>query len=94
MTSGRGAVERATEGDAQWPPAPHGSMPYGRSLRTRRTESPASARSGASATSERNMLHTVLMVNSDGQIAVRADCDTFENRPLSLQQPHMHGECL
>eukprot|EP00959_Pyramimonas_sp_CCMP1952_P122439 2559675-Pyramimonas_sp.AAC.2 len=67
-------------------------MPYGRPLRQRRSESPVSARSGTSAISERDMLHAVLMVNPDGQIAVRADDDTFENTPLSPQHPHMYDE--
>eukprot|EP00959_Pyramimonas_sp_CCMP1952_P140056 2930854-Pyramimonas_sp.AAC.1 len=42
-------LERATERSAQWPQAPHTYVPYGRDNRPRsqrRTESPASARSG------------------------------------------------
>eukprot|EP00959_Pyramimonas_sp_CCMP1952_P006308 131954-Pyramimonas_sp.AAC.1 len=50
------------------------NMPCGRGrgnpLRSRRTESPVSARSGMS---ERDMLHLVLMINADGQNTVRAD---------------------
>eukprot|EP00959_Pyramimonas_sp_CCMP1952_P298993 6253884-Pyramimonas_sp.AAC.1 len=37
--------------------------------------------------SERDMLHIVLMVNADWQIAMRADENTFENMPLSSQYP-------
>eukprot|EP00959_Pyramimonas_sp_CCMP1952_P263614 5513029-Pyramimonas_sp.AAC.1 len=55
----------------------------GNPLRSRRTERPVSARSGASAIFERGMLQTVLMVNAGGQNAVRADADTFGNVPLT-----------
>eukprot|EP00959_Pyramimonas_sp_CCMP1952_P010554 221119-Pyramimonas_sp.AAC.1 len=69
-------------------------MPYGRDIRPRnqpRAESPVSARSGSSAISDRDMPHAVLMVNADGQVAMRADEDTFLNLPLSsAQHPHMH----
>eukprot|EP00959_Pyramimonas_sp_CCMP1952_P097536 2038920-Pyramimonas_sp.AAC.1 len=71
------------------------NTPYGRMrgnpLRQRRTDSPVSVRSGASATPERDMLQTALMVNTDGQNAARADEDTFENIPLA-QQPPAWGE--
>eukprot|EP00959_Pyramimonas_sp_CCMP1952_P304136 6365427-Pyramimonas_sp.AAC.1 len=68
-------------------------MPDGRPLRNqRRTEGPVSGRSGTSAISERDMLFAVLMVNADGQIALRVDEDTFENMPLSSQHPHMCDE--
>eukprot|EP00959_Pyramimonas_sp_CCMP1952_P461827 9482237-Pyramimonas_sp.AAC.1 len=87
---------RATERSAQWPQAPHTYMPYGRDIRPRsqrRTESPVSARSGNSAISERDILHAVLMVNTDGQVAMRADEDTFLNMPLSsTPHPHMYDE--
>eukprot|EP00959_Pyramimonas_sp_CCMP1952_P388319 8137118-Pyramimonas_sp.AAC.1 len=65
-------------------------MPYGRPLRQRRAGSPVSVRIGTSAISERDMLRTVLMVNADGQIAMRADKDTSENMPLSPQHSHMY----
>eukprot|EP00959_Pyramimonas_sp_CCMP1952_P202676 4238308-Pyramimonas_sp.AAC.1 len=59
----------------------------------RRAESPVDARSGASATAERDMLHAVLMVNTDGQIARRADEDALMNMPpSSAQRPHMCDE--
>eukprot|EP00959_Pyramimonas_sp_CCMP1952_P011612 243933-Pyramimonas_sp.AAC.1 len=32
------------------------------------------------------------MANAGGQIAVRADGDTFKHTPLSPHQPHMYGE--
>eukprot|EP00959_Pyramimonas_sp_CCMP1952_P323443 6768426-Pyramimonas_sp.AAC.1 len=71
-------------------------MPYGRDTRPRsqrRTESPLSARSGISAISERDMLHAVSIVNTDGQIGMRADEDTFMNMPLAYApHPHMHDE--
>eukprot|EP00959_Pyramimonas_sp_CCMP1952_P074229 1551290-Pyramimonas_sp.AAC.1 len=70
-------------------------MAYGRDTRPRsqrRAESPASVRSGISAISERDMLHAVLAVNTDG-IGTRADEDTFMNMPLaSAPHPHMHDE--
>eukprot|EP00959_Pyramimonas_sp_CCMP1952_P454857 9470613-Pyramimonas_sp.AAC.1 len=49
----------------------------------RRTETPVSARSGSSAISERGMLHTVLMVNTDGQMGMRADEVTSMNMPTT-----------
>eukprot|EP00959_Pyramimonas_sp_CCMP1952_P123098 2573443-Pyramimonas_sp.AAC.1 len=55
-------MERAINGIAQWFQFPHTHMPYGRDIRPRnprRTESPVSVRSGNSAISERDMLHTV-----------------------------------
>eukprot|EP00959_Pyramimonas_sp_CCMP1952_P120379 2517229-Pyramimonas_sp.AAC.1 len=67
-------------------------MPNGRPRRARRIESPASTRCGASAVSERDMLHAVLMVNADEQIAARPDDDTFEATPLSPQQPPTYDE--
>eukprot|EP00959_Pyramimonas_sp_CCMP1952_P041520 868363-Pyramimonas_sp.AAC.1 len=57
-------MERAAERSAQWLQAPHTHMPFGRDTRPRsqrRTGGPASARSGISAISERDMPHTVLM---------------------------------
>eukprot|EP00959_Pyramimonas_sp_CCMP1952_P010555 221120-Pyramimonas_sp.AAC.1 len=72
-------------------------MPYGRDIRPRnqrRAESPVSARSGANANSRRDMLHVVLIVNADGQIAMLADEDTLMTMPLSsAQRTHMHDEC-
>eukprot|EP00959_Pyramimonas_sp_CCMP1952_P191368 4001497-Pyramimonas_sp.AAC.1 len=38
------------------------------------------------------MLHTALIVNVDGEIALRADEDTFVNLPLSQQRPCMCDE--
>eukprot|EP00959_Pyramimonas_sp_CCMP1952_P169054 3531585-Pyramimonas_sp.AAC.1 len=52
-------------------------------LRSRWTDSPVSARSGASAMSERGALQTMLMVSADGQNAVRADEDSLDNAPLA-----------
>eukprot|EP00959_Pyramimonas_sp_CCMP1952_P283505 5926728-Pyramimonas_sp.AAC.1 len=72
-------------------PYPYGRM-RGNPLRQRRTDCPVSARSGASAMSERDVLHAALMVNTDGQNAARADEGTFENIPLT-QQPPTWGEC-
>eukprot|EP00959_Pyramimonas_sp_CCMP1952_P344085 7206778-Pyramimonas_sp.AAC.1 len=46
-------------------------------------ESPVSVRSGNSAISERDMLHTVFMVSTDGQMGMRADEDTFLNLPTT-----------
>eukprot|EP00959_Pyramimonas_sp_CCMP1952_P181658 3797992-Pyramimonas_sp.AAC.1 len=57
----------------------------GHPLRSRRTGGPVSARSGASAISERDMLQTVLMVNAEGQNAVRVEEGTFENMPLTQE---------
>eukprot|EP00959_Pyramimonas_sp_CCMP1952_P220542 4611027-Pyramimonas_sp.AAC.1 len=54
-------MERATDRSAPWLQSSHAYMPYGRDLRARcqrRTESPASMRSGKSGISERDMLHT------------------------------------
>eukprot|EP00959_Pyramimonas_sp_CCMP1952_P358200 7500257-Pyramimonas_sp.AAC.1 len=69
-------------------------MPYARDTRPRslrKTESPATARSGVSAISERDMLHTVLMVNTDGQAGMRADEDTFMSMPTtSASRPHAY----
>eukprot|EP00959_Pyramimonas_sp_CCMP1952_P063220 1321346-Pyramimonas_sp.AAC.1 len=69
-------------------------MPYGRDIRPRnqrRAESLACARSGASAISERDMLRTVLMVNTDGQIYTLADEDTFITYAalISTAPPHV-----
>eukprot|EP00959_Pyramimonas_sp_CCMP1952_P150491 3149472-Pyramimonas_sp.AAC.1 len=59
----------------------------GNPLRPRLAGSPVCVRSGASAKSERDVLQTALMVNTDGQNAVRADEDTFENLPLTQLFP-------
>eukprot|EP00959_Pyramimonas_sp_CCMP1952_P122463 2560106-Pyramimonas_sp.AAC.1 len=71
-------------------------MPYGRVLRPRnqrRTESPASMRSGKSGISERDMLHTVFMVFTDDQMGMRADQDTFLNLPTtSTSHPYAPDE--
>eukprot|EP00959_Pyramimonas_sp_CCMP1952_P449391 9409693-Pyramimonas_sp.AAC.1 len=71
-------------------------MPRGRDTRPRsqrRTESRASARSVISAISERDMLHTVLMVNTDGQMGMRADEDTFMNMPTtSAVRPYTYDQ--
>eukprot|EP00959_Pyramimonas_sp_CCMP1952_P140338 2936595-Pyramimonas_sp.AAC.1 len=69
---------RATERSAHWLQVSHAHTPHGRDIRPRsqrRTESPASARSGNSAKSERDMLHTVSTVNTDEQVARRAGED-------------------
>eukprot|EP00959_Pyramimonas_sp_CCMP1952_P420273 8802447-Pyramimonas_sp.AAC.1 len=53
-------MERAADRSAHWLQSPHNYMTYWRVIRPRNqrsTESPASARSGASAISERDMLH-------------------------------------
>eukprot|EP00959_Pyramimonas_sp_CCMP1952_P015494 328425-Pyramimonas_sp.AAC.1 len=70
-------------------------MPHGRDTRPRsqrRTESLASARSGISAISERDALHTtVSMVNADGQVGMRADEDAFMNVPAtSASRPYTY----
>eukprot|EP00959_Pyramimonas_sp_CCMP1952_P471829 9499045-Pyramimonas_sp.AAC.1 len=71
-------------------------MPYGRDLRSRsqrRTEGPVSVRSGSSGISERDVLHTVLMVNTNGQIGMRAEEDTFMTLPtVSTSHPCTHDE--
>eukprot|EP00959_Pyramimonas_sp_CCMP1952_P224759 4699873-Pyramimonas_sp.AAC.1 len=52
-------IERATERSSHWLQVSHGYTPYGRPLRNqRRAESPLSIRSGTSAISERDLLHT------------------------------------
>eukprot|EP00959_Pyramimonas_sp_CCMP1952_P233960 4889022-Pyramimonas_sp.AAC.1 len=79
-------MERATDRGAQWLQSPRTRMPYGRDIcprNQRRTESRVSARSGSSAMSERDMLHTVCTVNTDGQIRVRADEDASLNLPTT-----------
>eukprot|EP00959_Pyramimonas_sp_CCMP1952_P241119 5039054-Pyramimonas_sp.AAC.1 len=89
-------MERATDKSAQWLQSPHAYMPYGRDIRPRsqrRTESPVSVRSGSSAISERNGLHTVLMVDTGGQMGMRADEDAFLNLPTtSASRPCTHDE--
>eukprot|EP00959_Pyramimonas_sp_CCMP1952_P073730 1541220-Pyramimonas_sp.AAC.1 len=83
-------MERATDRSAQWLQSSHSYMPYGRDLRPRsqrRTESPASMRSGNSGISERDMLHTVLMINTDGQMRTRAEEDTFLSLPTASITP-------
>eukprot|EP00959_Pyramimonas_sp_CCMP1952_P099460 2079293-Pyramimonas_sp.AAC.1 len=71
-------------------------MPRGRDARPRsqrRTESLASVPSGIGAISERDVLHTVLMVNTDGQMGMRADEDTFLNMPTtSASRPNAYDE--
>eukprot|EP00959_Pyramimonas_sp_CCMP1952_P229548 4799436-Pyramimonas_sp.AAC.1 len=55
-------IQRATERSAHWFQVSHTYVPYGRGIRPRnqrRAEIPVSARS------ERDMLHSVLMVNAD-----------------------------
>eukprot|EP00959_Pyramimonas_sp_CCMP1952_P094428 1975514-Pyramimonas_sp.AAC.1 len=59
----------------------------GSPLRQRRADSPVSVRSGASAMSERDVLQTALMVNTDGQMTVLADEDTFQDIPVTQQSP-------
>eukprot|EP00959_Pyramimonas_sp_CCMP1952_P055234 1154712-Pyramimonas_sp.AAC.1 len=72
-------------------------MPCGPDLRSRcqrRTESPVSMRSGNSGISERDMLHAVLLINTDGQMGMRAEEDTSLNLfTASASHPYMHGEC-
>eukprot|EP00959_Pyramimonas_sp_CCMP1952_P298992 6253863-Pyramimonas_sp.AAC.1 len=84
-------MERATDRSAQWLQSSHAYMPYGRDLRSRsqrRTESPVSMRSGNRGISERDMLHTLLMVNADGQMGIRAEEDAFMNMPtVSTSHP-------
>eukprot|EP00959_Pyramimonas_sp_CCMP1952_P195850 4094516-Pyramimonas_sp.AAC.1 len=73
-----GRMERATDRSAQWLQSSRSYMPYGLDLRSRsqrRTESPVSMRSGNSGISEREMLHAVLMINTDGQMSMRAEED-------------------
>eukprot|EP00959_Pyramimonas_sp_CCMP1952_P453742 9468719-Pyramimonas_sp.AAC.1 len=71
-------------------------MPYWRDLRSRsqrRTESPVSMRSGNTGISERDMQHTVLMVNADGQMSMRAGEDTFMNLPIVFtSHPYTYDE--
>eukprot|EP00959_Pyramimonas_sp_CCMP1952_P117760 2461944-Pyramimonas_sp.AAC.1 len=62
--------------------APCGRM-RGNPLCPRRTGRPVSVRSGASAMCESEVLQAILNVNADGQNAVRADEDFFENLPLA-----------
>eukprot|EP00959_Pyramimonas_sp_CCMP1952_P058059 1211964-Pyramimonas_sp.AAC.1 len=71
-------MERATDRSAQWRQSPHAYMPYGRGFRPRsqrRTESLVSMRGGKSGISERDMLRTVLMITTDGQMGMRAEED-------------------
>eukprot|EP00959_Pyramimonas_sp_CCMP1952_P086728 1813817-Pyramimonas_sp.AAC.1 len=90
-------MERATDRSAQWLQSSPAYMPYGRDLRShsqRRTESPVSMRSGNSGISERDMLHAVLIVNTDGQMSMRAEKDAFMNLPTaSTSHPHTYDEC-
>eukprot|EP00959_Pyramimonas_sp_CCMP1952_P425209 8906699-Pyramimonas_sp.AAC.1 len=51
--------------------------------RDRLREGAVSARSGISAMPERDMLHIVLMVNTDGQMGMRADEGAFMNMPTT-----------
>eukprot|EP00959_Pyramimonas_sp_CCMP1952_P001165 23182-Pyramimonas_sp.AAC.1 len=71
-------------------------MPRGRDTRPRSqrsTEGSASVRSGIGAISERDMLRIVLMVNTDGQMGMRADEDTFMNVPTtSASRPCTYDE--
>eukprot|EP00959_Pyramimonas_sp_CCMP1952_P452897 9467348-Pyramimonas_sp.AAC.1 len=81
-------VEKATGRGAQWLQAPHAHVPYGRDIR------PRSQRRGTSAISERDVLHTMLIMNTNGQIGMRADEDTCLNIPLaSAPRPRAHDEC-
>eukprot|EP00959_Pyramimonas_sp_CCMP1952_P154881 3240447-Pyramimonas_sp.AAC.1 len=89
-------MERATDGSAQWLQSSHAYMPCGRDLHSRsqrRTESLASMRSVNSGISERDMLHTVLMLNADGQMGILAEEDAFMNLPIvSTSHPCTYGE--
>eukprot|EP00959_Pyramimonas_sp_CCMP1952_P458867 9477331-Pyramimonas_sp.AAC.1 len=50
-------------------------------------------RSGYSGISERDMLHTVLMVSADGQMSTRAEEDTFMSLPtVSRSHPYTYDE--
>eukprot|EP00959_Pyramimonas_sp_CCMP1952_P328046 6867549-Pyramimonas_sp.AAC.1 len=50
-------------------------------------------RSGDRGTSERDMLHTVLMVNTDGRMGMRAEEDTLMNLPTaSTSHPYTYDE--
>eukprot|EP00959_Pyramimonas_sp_CCMP1952_P093437 1955625-Pyramimonas_sp.AAC.1 len=50
-------------------------------------------RSGNSGISGRDMLHTVLMVNTDGQMGMRAEEDMFMNLPtVSTSHPYTYDE--
>eukprot|EP00959_Pyramimonas_sp_CCMP1952_P116027 2425604-Pyramimonas_sp.AAC.1 len=87
----------AADRSAEWLQSPRGYMPHGRDTRPRsqrRAESPVSARSGISAISERDMLHNVLMVDTDGQMSMRADEHTLMNMPTSSASgPCTYDEC-
>eukprot|EP00959_Pyramimonas_sp_CCMP1952_P184356 3855032-Pyramimonas_sp.AAC.1 len=84
-------MERATDRGAQWLQSQHTYMPYGRDASAQSAQdSPASARSGISAISERDMLHTV---NTGGQMAMRANEDTFMSMPTtSASRPYTYDE--
>eukprot|EP00959_Pyramimonas_sp_CCMP1952_P261971 5478213-Pyramimonas_sp.AAC.1 len=47
-----------------------------------------------SAISERDMLRTVSMVNTDGQIGMRADEDTLRNMPLASAPREYPAACI
>eukprot|EP00959_Pyramimonas_sp_CCMP1952_P393621 8247900-Pyramimonas_sp.AAC.1 len=89
-------MERATDRSAQWLQSSHAYTPYVRDLRPRsrrRTESPVSMRSGSSGISERDMLHAVFMINTDGQMGMLADEDTILNLPtISTSHPYTNDE--
>eukprot|EP00959_Pyramimonas_sp_CCMP1952_P188012 3931309-Pyramimonas_sp.AAC.1 len=89
-------MERVIDRSAQWLQSSHAYMPCGRDLRScrqHRTESPVSMRSGNSGIPERDMLHTVLMVNTDDQMSMRAEEDTFLYVYIaSMPHPYTYGE--
>eukprot|EP00959_Pyramimonas_sp_CCMP1952_P298146 6236501-Pyramimonas_sp.AAC.1 len=86
-------MERAIDRGSQWLQSARAYMPDGRDIRPRnqrRTESPASVRSGNTAISERDMLHAVFMVNTDGQMGMRADGDTVPELAHYLRITPIH----
>eukprot|EP00959_Pyramimonas_sp_CCMP1952_P104928 2193321-Pyramimonas_sp.AAC.1 len=89
-------MERATDRSAQWLQSSRAYMPYGRDICSRsqrRTEGPVSMRSGNSGIPERDMLHTVLLVNTDGQMSMRAGEGTFMNLPTApTSHPYTYEE--
>eukprot|EP00959_Pyramimonas_sp_CCMP1952_P252733 5280247-Pyramimonas_sp.AAC.1 len=89
-------MERATDRSAQWLQSPRTHVPHGRDLRPRsqrRAGGPVSVRSGSGAISERDMLRTVFMVNTDVQMGMRADGGAFLNLPtISASDPYTYGE--
>eukprot|EP00959_Pyramimonas_sp_CCMP1952_P398488 8349956-Pyramimonas_sp.AAC.1 len=89
-------MESATDRSAQWLQSSRAYMPYRRDLRSRsqrRTENQVSMCSGSSGISEREMLHAVLMVNTDGQMSMRAEENTFIHLPtVSTSHPYTYDE--